>query len=226
MGPFASQRRLFILQGVIFCLTLGYMGCVPLPIRQGVHRMDGELLVDGQPVGPEAIIRPGDTVVTGSGGQTVLVMEENAFLLGEQTTVTFHADPDPPVAQTAARHVSGLTGFSLQRGRILSVFGPGPKLLKVPSAVIGIRGTGIFLQVEPAQDYVCLCYGEAEIRMNADLAVSEVIHTRHHESPRFLSGDGTIRKAPMLHHTDEELFMLEALVNRRPPFKKTPSRYL
>ncbi|MBF0340188.1 MAG: hypothetical protein HQL95_04400 [Magnetococcales bacterium] len=226
MTFFVSQRRLFLLQGLLLGLTLCNGGCVSPKIRQGIHRMEGELQVDGQSVGTEAIVRPGNTVATGSGGQTVLVMEEDAFLLGAGTTVSFHPkSPSVATTQTVHVHPPDTAGFTLHAGKILSVFGSGSRTLKVPSAVIGIRGTGIFLQVEPTQDYVCLCYGRADIRMNADPLVGESLETQHHESPRYLAPEGLIRKAPMLNHTDEELFMLEALVNRQPPFKRAFRRY-
>ncbi|MEO5339330.1 MAG: hypothetical protein H7837_02260 [Magnetococcus sp. MYC-9] len=229
---FAPQRRLFLLQSLLLGLALGGGGCVPMPVRQGVHRLEGELRVDGQVAGPETLVRPGNTVTTGAAAQTVLVIGEDAFLLGGKTTVAFHPAPSSPpapaaapVASSAAVKAQGVMGFTLQTGRILSVFASGARTLKVPSAVIGVRGTGLFLQVEPERDYVCLCYGQAEIRMNDDPGMREFLQTRHHESPRFLAAGTPIREAPMLNHTDAELTMLEALVGRQPPFVDERFRY-
>ena len=226
-------RRLFLLQSMLLGLTLCSGGCAPLPpIRQGIHRLDGELQVDGHPEGLEAVIKPNSTVSTGSSGHAVLVMGEDAFLLGEKTKVTFHPDPAsskrPTVISSEKKAVPSqirrTIGFTLHAGKILSVFGAGAKTLKVPTAVIGIRGTGLFLQVHSDHDYMCLCYGRADIRMNADPSVREELKTQHHESPRALTADAQIHVAPMLNHTDEELYMLEALVNRKPAFDGIPSR--
>jgi len=44
--------------------------------------------------------------------------------------------------------------------------------------------------------------------------------TERHDAPRYIyaSGEQLIVKAPMINHTDDELFMLEALVGRMPGF--------
>lgn len=215
--PTCLVRRLFLLQSMLMGLTLYSGGCARLPIRQGIHRMDSPLLVNGHPVGPEAVIQPGHTVTTGNTGQTVLVIGTDAFLLGATTTVLFH--PTTVAATTPKTGpITTVTGFTLQAGRILSVFGTGPKTLKVPSAVIGIRGTGLFLQVETNQDYMCLCYGEADIRMNTNPSIPIHQTAKHHDVPSLLTKDGQIRKVSMDNHTDEELIMLEFLVGREPPF--------
>lgn len=227
MIRFESQRRLFLLKSLLLGLAVFSKGCASPAIRQGIHQMDSTLQVDGHSVGPEAIIRPGNTVTTGVGGVTVLVMGQDAFLLGEKTSLFFHPRMTAMLeTKTPADHIAGITGFTLNAGRILSVFGSGSKTLKLPSAVIGIRGTGIFLQVEPEQDYMCLCYGLAEVRMNGDAPVSPIlVEAKHHDAPCFLSAGKPMRTAPMLHHTDEELFMLEALVDRQPPFGPSLRKY-
>ncbi|MBF0270605.1 MAG: hypothetical protein HQL98_00825 [Magnetococcales bacterium] len=224
------SRRLFLLQGVLLGVALGQGGCAPLPIRQGVRRIEGEARLDGGPLGVDGLVRPGDTVTTGPKGRMVLVMGEDAFLLGENTVLSFHAEtlatptptPEPesrstPQKPAQADPMSRTTGFTLRSGRALSVFGAGSRTLITPTATIGIRGTGLFLHVAPEQDYLCLCYGRVDIRMHASPRVAETLEARHH-SARYLSPDASIRKGPMINHTDEELFMLEALVNRRPPF--------
>jgi hypothetical protein len=51
----------------------------------------------------------------------------------------------------------------------------------------------------------------------------EVVKTRHHERPLLLTtSNGALKAAPggFRNHTDDELIMLEALVNREPPFMK------
>ena len=44
--------------------------------------------------------------------------------------------------------------------------------------------------------------------------------TKKHDAPRYIyaSGEQLIVKAPVINHTDDELFMLEALVGRMPSF--------
>ncbi|MBF0214218.1 MAG: hypothetical protein HQM00_11775 [Magnetococcales bacterium] len=230
MNRFEPTRRLFLLQGLALGVALGGGGCAAMPIRQGVRMLEGPGRLGGSPARVDGIVKPGETVTTGAGARMVLVMGEDAFLLGEQTTLHFHEAPMPtptptpepestnrkipPEPETALKPV----GFTLQSGRVLSVFGAGPRTLMVPTATIGVRGTGLFLQVAPEQDYLCLCYGRVEIRMKHAPGNVETLEAHHHAA-RYLGEKAAPRKAPMLNHTDEELFMLEALVNRRPPFE-------
>src|SRR5260221_424234 len=58
----------------------------------------------------------------------------------------------------------------------------------------------------------------------------ESYSTRHHESPRYIYGDGRKRAivpASVANHTDSELILLESLVGRSPPqsFMDSPVRY-
>jgi len=120
--------------------------------------------------------------------------------------------------------------MQLVTGKLLSVFGSGrERRLVTATASIGIRGTGAYLEAEPARTYFCLCYGEADVAATMGGA-RESVNTSHHESPRYIYGDGrsrTIVPAYMSNHTDSELIMLESLVGRSPPntFMQGGGRY-
>jgi len=120
----------------------------------------------------------------------------------------------------AARGV--LAGFRLVTGALLSVFEPGgERRLRTATAMIGIRGTGIYLEAEKMRTYACTCYGEVELVPVDDPREAEVVRTTHHEQPRYIYAKGApkmVTPAPMLNHADAELEMLEALVGRKPPF--------
>ena len=108
----------------------------------------------------------------------------------------------------------------LTTGRLLGVFGKGgDRRIITPSAAIGIRGTGAYIESEQDRSYFCLCYGSAEIA-STDGAARDAYSTRHHDSPRYIYGDGranAIVPASVANHTDEELIMLEALTGRLAP---------
>lgn len=179
-----------------------------LPHKEGVVRLQGSLRVNGK------VLRQGDSVTlparleTGKGSQAVIVIGRDAFLVHENTRVEMGQD------------AAGLRFLRMLAGRMLSVFAAGEKRVSTPTAVIGIRGTGMYLDVMPEQTYFCLCYGEADLQSVMDSRQSEYIRTTHHDSPRMIFSTGTemIATERVKDHSDDELIMLEALVGRIPPF--------
>jgi hypothetical protein len=218
-------RRRFLVNGLLAGSALLGGGCAPMVIRQGVRSLNAAMQVSGRSVSLEAVVVPGDTVSTGDGGPSILVMGSDAFLLGANTRATFHTSQLAAAGSAESPLPASAPGLTLETGKILAVFGSGRKWLKVPRAVIAIRGTGIFLRTDLDQDYACLCYGTAELQMRADPNQREQLLARHHDVPRFLTSDGKIQPAPMLDHTDEELIMLESLVGRSPPFMDLRTQY-
>jgi hypothetical protein len=177
-------------------------------MREGVRQVRGEVTVNGKPVRVGDPVRPGDTVATGRRSLAAFVVGRDAFLVRDSTRVEI---------------VGGETAADLLRlvtGKLLGVFGAGRgRRLITTNATIGIRGTGAYLEAEAARTYFCLCYGTADVA-TADGRARDSYTTTHHESPRYLYGDGrkdAIVTARVSNHTDAELIMLEALVGRTPP---------
>jgi hypothetical protein len=100
-------------------------------------------------------------------------------------------------------------------GGLLAVFGKGSRQLTTPTAAIGIRGTGCYIETEERRTYFCLCFGAADLQpVNGQPSSYE---TKHHEKPLWIE-DGTTKPAGVVNHTDAEVIMLEALAGRRSPF--------
>src|SRR6266849_3560743 len=86
---------------------------------------------------------------------------------------------------------------------------------------------------KPAEAGTLVRPGDTIVLGNGALAtfvVGESYSTRHHESPRYIYGDGrkrTIVPTSVANHTDSELILLESLVGRSPPqsFMESPVRY-
>lgn len=183
------------------------------PVAPGMHKITGTVTVNGKPAQPGMALGAGDTIVTGAGGEAIYVIGQDAYLQREKSSVNFSAT----VAGAAAGVMRVLTG------KILSVFGKGDKKLETPTATIGIRGTGCYIEAEEKRVYFCLCYGVAEVVPAADPSHIERIETKHHEHPVYLHKDATMPMlvdAPMINHLDAELEMLESLVGRWPPFSQ------
>ena len=176
----------------------------------GVARLEGSAAVNGRPATIGTPVAVGDRVSTGRNSQVVIVVGADAFLLRSQTEI----------AMSGKQGV--LQELLVSTGRVLSVFSPKPVAIKASTASIGIRGTGAYLEVEPASVYFCLCYGEALVE-GPGMSTAKLVKTTHHEEPLILRDDGGIMRAepgPFQNHSDAELVMLEALVGREPPFKK------
>jgi hypothetical protein len=179
---------------------------------QGIRRMRGEVVVNGQPVKQGAVIKPGDGVITtGAKSYATFVIGQDAFLLRGSSKLELSG------SNTVTNLVRVVTG------KLLSVYarGLGERQIKGPTATIGIRGTGAYIEAEPDKTYFCLCYGEAEIVPDGAPDARETVRTTHHESPRTIYAPGAVRameRAPVINHTDDELILLESLVGRTPPF--------
>ena len=176
--------------------------------RQGFTYLKGKVLVNGMPAEIGQVLQPGQVVTTGAGAEAIFVVGKDAFLQRENSE--FGIDLS-----------AGISVLRYVTGKILSVFGRGPKTLRTPTATIGIRGTGCYIESESTRTYFCLCYGEAELTPSADPAAAKIISTRHHEQPLYIGnrpGDAVMAAGPVVNHTDIELIMLENLVGREPPF--------
>ena len=179
-------------------------------VPPGVHRLDGSATVNGRPAQVGTPVQLGDRITTGRESQAVVVVGKDAFLLRSQTIIEVKGSEGV------------LSGLLVTTGKVLSVFAKKPVAIQAASASIGIRGTGAYLEVEPASVYFCLCYGEALVE-GPGMANAKLVKTTHHEQPLVLRDEGGIMRAepgPFRNHSDAELIMLEALVGREPPFMK------
>ena len=108
------------------------------------------------------------------------------------------------------------------------MFGKGEKTLHTPTATIGIRGTGCYIEAQEQSIYFCLCYGNAEIIPTADPANATLITAQHHDRPLSIRHDSSLpmmAEATMINHTDAELTLLENLTGRWPPFHDSGKKY-
>ena len=186
--------------------------------KQGVRTVQGDMRINGKPAEVGTLVRPGDTIVLANGALATFVVGQDAFLMRGDSRAELIG--------------SGVLVSALQlvTGKLLGVFGSGrERRLVTATASIGIRGTGAYMEAETARTYFCLCYGTAEVAATMGGA-RESYSTRHHESPRYIYGDGRKRAivpAGVANHTDSELILLESLVGRGPPqsFMDSPVRY-
>lgn len=184
------------------------------PAAPGLYRVEGEVRVNGSLAQAGFVIRPGDVIETGERSQAVFIVGRDAYLLRAGSRL-----------ETAGKEML-ISSLRVITGKLMSVLGPGARRIVTPSATIGIRGTGIYVEAEPDRSYVCTCYGTADLQSSLKPEEQETVTTRHHDQPRYIYGASMpgikmIESAPVINHTDAELIMLEALVGRKPPFPDT-----
>lgn len=190
-------------------------GDVPkkLPPGQSIYKLEGRVLVNGKPATLATVINAADTIETDKGASIVFVVGKDAFMLRGGSKLVLAA---------YAKETSLIETLRLSAGRLLSVFGKGRQRLVTATSTVGIRGTGIYVEADPEETYLCTCYGVVDVGHTMDRNSREIIRATHHDSPRYIvagqpSGRG-IRPAPMKNHTDQELMLIEELVGRTPPF--------
>jgi hypothetical protein len=185
-----------------------------LPPDRSIFRIAGKVTVNGSPATLQTRIGPSDTIQTGRKSEAVFVSGTSAFILRESSTLTLGQEKQDNTVINALRLVTG---------KLLSVFAPGqPQRFSTITATIGVRGTGMYAETDPEQTYFCTCYGITDVRANADPNAVKTVKASHHDEPLYIlarpRNGKTIRPAPFINHTDQELMLIETLVGRVPPF--------
>ncbi|MBF0193975.1 MAG: hypothetical protein HQL71_05430 [Magnetococcales bacterium] len=202
-------------------------GCGAKPIVSGLRRSSGDVFINGEAVSADNIkkrsaavlVAPDATVSTGKSGSAVFVVGKDAFLLRKNSRLTLVPNKKTALTKKIGEELPQISGFKLHSGALMSVFSPGVRKLRTPTAQIGVRGTGVYIEASADKSYICTCYGLVKIDALDGEKNSEIVKTIHHDSPRIIHGlTGIIEKAPMVNHKDAELVLLESLVGRKPPF--------
>jgi hypothetical protein len=229
MDEYDEQRRNFLIKALTYgmfatgatglSIPAWAMGKIPreLPPGRSIYRLDGKVKVDGRMATLETPITYKSVIQTGADSSIIFAVGKDAFILRS------HGKLEMQGSETI------LTGLRLITGKLLSVFGkrqPEQRLgVSTVVATIGIRGTGMYVESEPDQTYICTCYGTADLSSNKDEKSKETVITEYHDSPRYILADAPegegIRQAPVINHTDEELELIETLVGRSVPFAFT-----
>ncbi|MCG6894205.1 MAG: hypothetical protein LJE65_11400 [Desulfobacteraceae bacterium] len=224
---FSDRTRRQFLKTALFAGSSGMLGVATAMVRRleamgafqyptGIQKLSGDVRVNGTAAREGDPVQWGDRVVTGADGTVIFVLEKSVYLVHENTDLTLQTE-------TAEKHAASMEKIlRIFKGRALMVFNRHENhRVFTPTAVVGIRGSGAYVEVETDKTYFCLCYGVSEIAVRGASEIRETVETTHHESPRFIYGpeaNARIEPAPVFNHTDEELIRLERMVFRQPPF--------
>ena len=225
-----DPRRRLVIKSLAAGVFSGKLaGCAPLAaqvfgerpakLAEGVSvfRATGTATVNDAPVAADTRIRPGDTIRTGKDSEIIFVVSDASFLLRAESHV---------VLETSKGGSGRLTVLTMVVGRLLSVYAPGPMQIKTSTATAQIRGTGVYVEADSAQTYFCTCFGATDVVANDDPDSRQSVVATHHDRPLYIlagtsNRGNSIRPAPFINHTDQELALIETLVGRTLPFTFT-----
>jgi hypothetical protein len=186
-----------------------------LPPGQSIYRIAGSASVNGMAATLQTVIRPGDTIETGKDSEIIFVVGDHSMLLRSDTRLVIESEKQasPSLLMSALRVLTG---------KLLSVSRNSRMRVITGTATIGIRGTGFYVESEPGQTYFCTCYGTTDVAASNDPESKETVVSKQHDRPLYILGKSapgkSIRNAPFINHTDQELMLIETLVGRTLPF--------
>jgi hypothetical protein len=185
-----------------------------LPPGQSIYRISGRATVNDKEANLQTKVNPGDTVKTTKDSELVFVVNSQAMIVRGGSNLVIEAEEKSGSFFTA--------GLRLLTGALLSVSRNQPMRIRTPTATVGIRGTGFYMEAEPDQTYFCTCYGITDIASTDDPSSRETVAAEHHDKPLYIMGKESagknLRPAPFVNHTDLELTLIETIVGRSPPF--------
>ena len=202
------QRRDF-LQAAAAWSAMGGFAAAHAQQRSNIVELKGDALLNGRRMLPQQTVQTGDSLETGPDSQLVFVIGNASYLVRQKSRFT--------VERGAT--LNAVSVLRMLTGAIASVWGKGvPRQIVTPTLTAGIRGTGVYTEVLPEQNfrsYFCNCYGTVDMSAGQDTTVSQ---SDYHQS---FWGEAEPRNGRMLtpakaiNHTDEEMEYLARLVNQR-----------
>ena len=202
------RRRSFLQAAAAWTATGGF-AAAHAQQRSNIVELRGDVLLNGQPLRQEQTIQTGDRIDTGPGSHLVFVIGNTAMQVRENSRM----------AVERGATLNTVSVLRLVTGAVVSVFGRGTsRQIVTPTLTAGIRGTGTYVEVFPAQrdrTYFCNCYGVIDVSAGADRVVSTAsYHQSFWGEPEPRNGR-LLTPARAINHTDEEVEFVAALLDQR-----------
>ncbi len=178
-----------------------------------VHELVGDVTLNDFPLTRQSALQAGQTIRTGADGRVWFSIGTDAYFLRPNSRLRLDASrPKEPLIDFL-RLATGALGATFARGM--------RRTLIAPTATIGIRGTGIYLEAAPEVAYFCTCFGSTEILTapNGNMMDSVSVSTENHQARMMMTGTRIV-PAGLERHTNEEMARLESLVGRPNPFQR------
>jgi hypothetical protein len=180
-----------------------------------VHELVGDVTLNDFRLTRQSALQAGQTIRTGADGRVWFSIGADAYFLRPNSRLRLDTSkPGEPIIDFL-RFFGGALGATFGRGA--------RRTLVAPTATIGIRGTGVYLEADSDVAYFCACFGSTEILTapGGNMMESVTVSTENHQARRIhreaMSGMRIV-PAGFERHTNEEMARLEALVGRAYPF--------
>ncbi len=202
------QRRSFLGAAATWA-ALGGFGSAQAQSRSNIVELTGDARINGERLRPEHTIQTGDDIATGPGSSLVFVVGNSAFRVRQNSRMAVERGPS----------LFTVSVLRLLSGGVVSVWGQGTRRqIVTPTLTAGIRGTGVYTEIMASQggrSYFCNCYGTVDMESSNERTLSQAsYHQAFWGEVQPVNGQ-SLRPAPAINHSDEELETLARLVGQR-----------
>lgn len=202
------QRRSF-LQGAAAWTALGGYATAQARQRSNIVELAGDATLNGERLRPQSFIQTGDRVETGPNSTLVFVIGNSAFQVRQNSRL----------AVERGATINAVSVLRMLSGAVASVWGKGTsRQIVTPTLTAGIRGTGVYTEVLPQQNYrsyFCNCYGVVEMSAGPDKTVSRAEYHQSFWAEAEAKDGRFLTPSTPINHSDEELEFLARLVGQR-----------
>ena len=202
------QRRSF-LQAAAAWTAMGGAAAAHAQQRSNIVELVGDATVNGERLMPQRQLQTGDQIATGPGSHLVFAIGNSSFLVRQNSRLS--------VERGAT--LNTVSVLRMLTGAVASVWGRGSnRQIVTPTLTAGIRGTGVYTEVRPDENYrsyFCNCYGTVDMAAGGDRVVSQSSYHQSFWGEAQPKNGRLLTPAVALNHTDEELEYLARLVNQR-----------
>jgi hypothetical protein len=202
------QRRSFAAAAASW-VAMGGFSAAQAQQRSNIVELVGDAQVNGSRITPQSILQTGDSIETGPGSNLIFVVGNASFQVRQNSRLR--------VERGAS--LNAVSVLRLLTGAVASVWGKGSsRQIVTPTLTAGIRGTGVYTEVRPQQNfrsYFCNCYGVVDMAAGPDRALSRADYHQAFWGEAVPVNGRSLTPAGAINHTDEELEVLARLIDQR-----------
>lgn len=203
-----TRRRSF-LQAAAAWTALGGFAAAHAQQRSNIVQLQGDAMLNGQRLSAQQMVQSGDRIETGPG----------AYLVFSIGNAAFHVRQNSRITVERGATLNTVSVLRMLTGAVVSVWGRGnTRQIVTPTLTAGIRGTGLYTEVRPEQDfrsYFCNCYGTIDLVAGADRTTSRAVYHQSFWAEARPRDGRLLTPAGAINHTDEEVEFLAALVGQQ-----------